>query len=227
MNHFVLSAALSSLFAFTAAVFTWLKNPSRRLNQISGLYWFSMAFWAFFVGTQPYIIELFSAFWWGFFLLLGCTFIPVLLFHFVISWTRQNTPVLRKTLAISYGMTVLFNLLNLWTTSFTNGTSYRDVYAYPTPAALFSLYFVLFVVLVVWSTLLLIQHLPKLPLKKQQVLKVWIATHTLAYLGGMDNFLIMIDVRISPLYPFGIYFIPLYASMAIYAAWRYHLPDSA
>ena len=227
MNHFVLSAALSFPFAFAAAVFTWLKHPSRWLNQISGLYWFSMAFLAFFVGTQPHTIKLLSAFWWGSFLLLGCTFIPVLLFHFVISWTRPDTPVLCKALAISYGITILFNLLNLCTTSFTSGTSYRDAYAYPTPAAFFSLYFILFVVLVVWSTLLLIQYLPTLPLTKQRVLKVWVATHALAYLGGMDNFLIMIDVRIPPLYPFGAYFIPLYASTAIYAAWRYKLLDPA
>jgi hypothetical protein len=179
-----------------------------------------MAFWALLVGTQAHTIPILSGFWWGWFLHLGCTFIPVLLFHAVIVFTNQNDSRPRKALKASYAITILFNLLNLWPGMFTGQTIYRDAYAYPKPALFFPLYFILFVVLVVWSTLLLIQRLPLLASPEKNLLKLILATQVLAYIGGVDNFLIMVDVRLPGLYPYGLYAIPLYALVTSYGARR-------
>jgi hypothetical protein len=51
-------------------------------------------------------------------------------------------------------------------------------------------------------------------------LKLLLTTHILAYLGGMDNFLIMVDIRLPPLYPYGLYLIPPYAVATMYALRR-------
>lgn len=217
MNHFVLSASLASLCSFLAALGIWRSSPSSSSSRLLGLYWFSIAFWAFFVGTQFFTIEVLSEFWWGWLLHLGCTFIPVLLFHSVIVFTRQATPKLHRVLRISYGITVLFNLLNLWTTSFTSGTAVRDAYSYPKPSFLYPLYFLLFVTLVTWSTALMIQYLTASPSEQKKGLVLLLLTHILAYVGGMDNFLIMVDIRFLPLYPFGLYLIPPYALATVYA----------
>ena len=220
MNHFTLSAALASITAFLAAGYTWLLSPSRHTNRLFALYWLSMAFWAFFVGTQTHTIPILSGFWWGWFLHLGCTFIPVLLFHAVIVFTNQKDPGLRTALVTSYAITILFNLLNLWPGLFTSYTIYRDAYAYPKPALFFPFYFILFVVLVVWSTVLLIRRLSLLSSFERNLLKLVLVTHVLAYMGGMDNFLIMVDVRLPILYPYGLYAIPLYALVTSYGARR-------
>lgn len=204
------------------ATYVWLLNSSRGVNRLFGIYWFSIAFWSFFVGTQFRTINIFSPFWWGWFLHLGCTFIPVLLFHFVTVLTNEESlPKIHFALVSSYGIVILFNLLNLWTPYFTNGTAYRDAYAYPQPALFYPLYFVFFVVIVSWSTFLLVRYLAKLPPSQQRGLKIFLVTHILAYIGGMDNFLIMADIRIPPLYPHGLYFIIPYTLVAMYVSRRY------
>ena len=220
MNHFTLSAALAAASAFLAAGYTWFLRPSRRTNRLFALYWLSIAFWAFFVGTQARTIPILSGFWWGWLLHLGCTFIPVLLFHSVVVFTNQKGSTLRNALKASYAITIFFNLLNLWSGLFTSQTIYRDAYAYPKPALFYPFYFILFVVLVVWSTVLLIQHLSSLSSFERNLLKLVLVTHVLAYMGGMDNFLIMVDVRLPILYPYGLYAIPLYALVTSYGARR-------
>ncbi len=220
MNHFTLSASLASVAAFLAGGYVWLLSPSRRTNRIFGLYWFSIAFWAFFVGTQSRTIPILSGFWWGWLLHLGCTLIPVLLFHAVIVFTNRNDVKHRVGLKVSYAITVFFNLLNLSPGLFTSHTIYRDAYAYPKPVLFFPLYFLLFVVLVVWSTILLIQRLGVSAPSERSWLRLLLIAHVLAYVGGLDNFFIMVDVRLPVLYPYGLYGIPFYALATSCAARR-------
>lgn len=220
MNHFTFSATVAAISAFLVAGYTWFLNSSRRTNRLFALYWFSIAFWAFFVGTQVYTIPRLSGFWWGWFLHLGCTFIPVLLFHSVIVFTNQKSSTLHNALKTSYTITILFNLLNLWPGLFTSQTIYQDAYAYPKPALFYPFYFILFVVLVIWSTILLTRQLSLLSSVERKLLKLVLVTQILAYMGGMDNFLIMIDVRLPGLYPYGLYAIPLYALATSYSARR-------
>ena len=223
MNHFVISAALTSFFSLITSLCLWRLDPQKQVIRIASIYWFSIAFWAFFVGSQSYTINLLSPFWWGWFLHLGCTFIPVLLFHFSLVLTKNNKPTLSRMLTFSYAVTVLFNVLNISTGSFTFGTAYRDAYAYPRPAPLYPLYFFLFVLLVVISTVLMIKALPSLQPTQKKGLTLLLITQMLAYMGGMDNFLIMADVRIPPLYPYGLYLVLPYAFMTLYVAFRHQL----
>ncbi len=220
MNHFVFSAALTSFFSLITTFIVWRSCPTSRIRCILGTYWFSIAFWSFFVGSQPYSIKLFSPFWWGWLLHLGCTFIPVLLFHFVVLFTNYNNKKFRVSLVTSYVITSVFNLLNLLTPTFTHGTEYRDWYAYPRPAIVYPLYFIFFVTLVIWSTILLARHIAETSangiLKNRFRLLLLLVTHVLAYIGGMDNFLIMVDIRVSPFYPYGLYPILLYALATVY-----------
>ena len=190
------------------------------MSRVAAAYWFSIAFWAFIVGSQPYSIGLLSAFWWGWFLHLGCTFIPVLFFHFAVVFTNAKGFVERRVLSAAYGITVLFNLLNLATKLFTSEAVYRDAYAYPKPALLYPAYFSLFVILVIWGTALIIKYLRYVPAYDRPMLKLMLVAHVLAYLGAMDNFLIMVDIRIPPLYPYGLYLIPPYAFITLYTVHR-------
>ena len=223
MNHFVISAALSSFIATITSLVVYLTRSPKRANRLLALYWLSIAFWSFFVGTQPHSIVFLNPFWWGWLLHLGCTFIPVLLFHFTVYFTEQKSSNYRLVLTISYGMTLLFNALNFFTKAFTNGTVYRGAYAYPKPSQLYPLYFFFFVILVSWSFLLFIRYLPKLTTKESEALKFMLLGQLLAYLGGMDNFLIMADVRLFPLYPYGLYLVFPYVLFGGYAISRVNI----
>lgn len=222
MNHFTFSALLVFVFGLLATFVSWFLRVPDRSNRLLAMYWLSITFWAFFVGTQSHTIEIFSPFWWGWFLHFGCTFIPILLFHFTIVFTQSRTKGLYRVLIVSYVITILFNILNAGTIFFTNGTAYRDAYAYPKPAFLYPAYFILFIILVSWSTLLLVKYAFKLPALIAQNLKLMFLTQVLAYVGGMDNFLIMVDIRLPLLYPFGLYLVPLYALATMHVVFQYN-----
>jgi len=57
------------------------------------------------------------------------------------------------------------------------------------------------------GTLALFQMRKALSPEKRKWLYVYLVVHLFAHAGAMDNYLIMYDVRIFPLYPYGLYMI--------------------
>ena len=127
---------------------------------------------------------------------------------------------MRITIRAGYGIAVFFVLLNSITPFFTHGIAYRDTYAYPCPALLYPLYFLFFVLLIVWGTVRLMRAVDEFSTKERPFLILFLVVHVLSYVGGIDNFLIMADIRLFPLYPFGLYLVPLYAVAGTFALTR-------
>jgi hypothetical protein len=216
MNHFIVSAFLALITTLAVGVYFVIKGT--RDNRIFGIYWLSIALWSLFVSAQFQFLDWMPSFVWGWFLHLGCIFVPAFFFHFAVSISGRTN--LRLPLRVSYLTASIFVFLNTFTSVFTNTISYRDAYAYPKPAMLYPLYFIFFVGVVAWGTVLLIQRRKSLDVSERKYLNLFLLVHVLAYLGAMDNFLIMIDVRIFPLYPFGLYLVVPYAVLGSYAMTR-------
>lgn len=211
MNHFILSSVLASLFSSIASIRAFSHWNRGKIYRLYGIYWFSIAFWTFTVAFQFQLLESISDFLWGWFLHLGCTFIPVLFFHFVVVFTKQNG--YGKYLRAAYWVTVLFNILNAVTPFFTEGISRREFYAYPTPSTIYPGYVILFFILVVWGIKLLWSFRKSVESGEKFYLGFVVSTMA-GYVGGMDNFLIMWDIHIYPLYPYGLYLVVVYAMMS-------------
>lgn len=208
MNHFILSAGLTFAFSLLTSIAAFLKRKEGKNYGIFSLYWLSIAFWGFTVAFQFQLLIKVSGFIWGWFLHLGCVFIPVLFFHVAVRLSKRQG--YRGWVFLAYLIAIIFNLLNAFTPIFTHGVSQRAAYAYPTPALIYPLYFFFFVVLIIWGTLLLLTS--KEPsLAKRGLFAAFLITHILACTGGMDNFLIMWDINLFPLYPYGLYMVPPYA----------------
>lgn len=217
MNHFTFSALLTSTLSIAVCFYALArKNGGRQVNRLLALYWLSIASWSFFVGLQALWLALIPETLWGWLLHLGVLFIPATFFHFSLVLT-QRVAKNRAPLLTAYGLTALFLLLNSSTRIFTHGVAYREGYAYPIPALVYPLFFASFVVFVVWGTILAFTHLRSVHAERKAAFAIFLASHLLACVGGMDNFAIMWDVRIFPLYPFGLYAVVLYACAAIYA----------
>ena len=213
MNHFVFSAVLTNITATISGFYFLFKK--RQTARIFGIYWLTIAFWSFTVAYQFQLLKVMPASVWGWFLHLGCIYIPVVFFHFALCYAGYIRDEVRA-LTVSYAIAALFLVINTFTPYFTRGTAYRDNYAYPTPAILYPLYFVFFVTLVIWGTILLFKPSRKLSVVSQRRLWLFLILNILAYLGAMDNFLIMADVRIFPVYPYGLYWVPPYAVIGSY-----------
>lgn len=218
MNHFTVSALLTSVFSVAVCLYALThRNGGRRVNRFLALYWCSIASWSFFVGLQAWFLVSIPATLWGWLLHLGALCVPATFFHFTLVLT-QRVAKSRAALVIVYGLTALFLLLNSFTRIFTNGIAYREGYAYPIPALLYPVFFVTFVSFVSWGTVLMLTHLRSIHSERRAPFIIFLIFHLLACLGGMDNFAIMWDIKIFPLYPFGLYAVVLYACTAIYAA---------
>ncbi len=226
MNHFTFSACVAFPICLAAAVVGLLRRPRTRLNQIFAAHWFSIAFWTFFVGWQVDLIQKLGAFWWGWILHLGCVMIPTFFLHFAFQYSGE-TGRGKRILTAAYGVSIAYLALNLATGFFTSGTAFRDAYAYPRPSLLYPMYFVTFVASIIYGTLLMIRAGSKTGTGTRQALFIYLVGHALGYGGGLDNFLIMADIRIFPLYPFGVYLVALYGAVAFYVVQRRRFLESA
>lgn len=222
MNHFVFSAVLFSVTSFLVCLLSILHRPRSRIHRLFAAYWFSISFWSFTVGWQSILIKKISAFWWGWFLHIGCIFIPTLLLHFAFEYTRESAGK-KIMLRLMYIASFFYLALNTFTTLFTSGTVYRDMYAYPRPSTFYPLYFVTFVVSVCYGTFLFIRARSRRTTRSRNI-RNYLFAQVLGYMGGMDNFAIMADIRISPLYPYGLYLGVLYAITALTGRIRAMLP---
>lgn len=214
MNHFTFSACVASISTLIATII-FLARPSK-LDKLTGIYWFSISFWAFTVGWQAWILKLIPDYIWGWFLHLGCVTIPALFFHFACAYSGHDKekPHLIKG---AYLITATYLLLNTFTKLFTYGTTYRDFYAYPTTQPVYPLYFITFILMIVVGTIFMVFPKRVMSPTAKKWLYVFIVVHSIAYTGGLDNFFIMADLRIPPLYPYGLYPILPYALIGSFA----------
>lgn len=214
MNHFVTSAFL--VFIFTLAVGIYFILQPRSLDRLFGSFWLSVAFWTCLVGMQFQILSRISGHLWGWFLHVGCISVPVIFCHFALCAAGRDE---HRSIALkaAYVIAVSFVLLNTFTDLFTQGTIYQDQYAYPKPAILYPVYILFFQAMGIWSVFLILKWGKKLQVTQRKDLYLFLALHALAYVGAMDNFLIMYDIRIFPLYPYGLYLILPYAIFGSYA----------
>ncbi len=214
MNHFLVSAFAAFLFTSLAGIYFASKKETT--ERFFGFFWLNVAFWALFVAIQFQLQRRMSGFLWGLFLHLGCVFVPVLFLHFTLHFT-QTRDKHASLLKAAYLAAVSFILLNIFTPFFTGEIINRDDYTYPKPAFLYPLYILYFQVIGFWTLVLLLKLRKVADSKARKCLNLFIVVHILAYIGCMDNYLIMYDIRLFPLYPYGLYFLLPYAVLGSYA----------
>ena len=205
VNHFVFSAFVVFIVTLLAGIYFTAK-PKNSVEKSFGLFWLSVSFWTFFVGTQLELLKWLSGFKWGWFLHVGCILVPIFFLHFALRLTGTFERF-SFWLKLAGFIGTLFVLLNTFTNRFTAETIYRDFYAYPKPAVLYPLYILFFQLIGIATLILLLGWSKKLPGNLKGTFYLFLVVHILAYIGSMDNYLIMYDVKIFPLYPYGLYLV--------------------
>ena len=218
MNHFVISASLVFICSLPVSVY-FLSLRKRKVDHYFGLFWLSVAFWTCFVGFQFRWLTVLSDFMWGWLLHLGCISVPVLFAHFTLYLTDNRTRY-AKALKLIYTVAAIFIGLNTVTNLFTSQTIYRDYYAYPKPEVLYPLYITFFQAVGLWTFILILEWRSRLAQESKPFVSLFLLVHVLAYLGCMDNFLIMYEHRIFPLYPYGLYLLLPYVVIGSFAFLR-------
>ena len=215
MNHFVISAFIVFVFTLFASFYFVLRGREKT-ERLFGLFWFCVAFWTFFVGLQFELLKWMTGFLWGWLLHVGCIFVPMLFFHFTLYLTGTRSRF-SWALRLAFLLGCSFLLLIPFTNLFTQEIVYRDHYAYPKPRVLYPIYIFFFQLIGVSTWFLLFRWAQKLGSSIRKMLYLFLFLHTLAYIGAMDNYLVMYDIRIFPLYPYGLYLILPYVIFGSYA----------
>ena len=118
---------------------------------------------------------------------------------------------------VGYGLFVFFILLNSFGDLFTGENMFRTYYYYPKPSVLYPLYILYFQFYGLLSTWQIFRFRKKIPADLRKYLYLFLVVHILAYAGSMDNYLIMYDKLIFPLYPYGLYLILPYVLIGSFA----------
>lgn len=201
MNHFTFSAVLVFFASLPVGLYFALQSGARHYF---GLFWLTVALWTFFVGFQFPIINHISGDAWGWWLHIGCILVPIVYYHFSLIFTRNPK---RFLLWFGYGLFLLFILLNSFSDWFTGENIFRMYYHYPKPGILYPSYVAYFQFYGLLSTWQIFKFRKQIVVPGQQFLYLFLFVHLLAWVGAMDNYLIMYDKLIFPLYPFGLYLV--------------------
>jgi len=224
INHFIISAYATSFTTFILGAFVFSRDPSNRLYRIFSAYSFSIAIWSFAVSRFGPNLSPAKAAFFGKLLHFGAILIPILFVHFVSVYLHEFDRQKRKIILV-YCIGALFQILNFFTPWLINGTSYRSQYSYPTPGVGYLPFFVFFVLCVCYGLNNLVHAYQRSSGLLRSQLKYLLVGSVIGYTGGLDNFLITIDLQIFPLYPFGAYAVALYVFLMSYAIVTTRLMD--
>ncbi|MBI4368028.1 MAG: hypothetical protein HY588_01395 [Candidatus Omnitrophica bacterium] len=216
MNPFILSAFWSFIFTAVAGFCFVLKRQTKS-ELFFGLFWLVVAYWTFLLAFQFELMDQWiSGFLWGWLLHAGCIFVPVLFFHFTIYLIGERAKF-QSALVAAYLTGGVFLLLIAFSNLFTGEIIRHSDLAYPKPSVLYPAYILFFQVVGIFATWLIFQWRKAIKPESRKWLHLFLSVHIIAYLGVMDNYMFMYEVRIFPFFPYGLYGILPYAVVGSYA----------
>jgi len=86
---------------------------------------------------------------------------------------------------------------------------------------LYPFFMLYFVALIVYGTFLIFRSLLQSEEVRRTQLMYFLIATMLGYVGGLDNFLIMYDIKLFPLFPYGTYAIAIYVILAAFIIFKY------
>jgi signal transduction histidine kinase len=223
MTLFGITALTTALFSFVLSIFVYIKNPKKLVNKTWSAVTSATGLWAFgqFMRDIAFSND-FAYFWGGQILYTGMIFIPVFFLHFIIAFLDKIS-IKKNILFIGYFLSIIFLILT-WTTKLiikdmAPKLSFRY---YTVPGILNFPLFLIFAYFVGYSYFLLFYNYNKFSYTKREQLRYIIIATIIGFLGGITSFLPVFNI---PVFPYGNYFVILYAFIISYAIIIHRLLD--
>jgi two-component system, NtrC family, sensor kinase len=222
MNPFALSGLLTGISSLAFGYFVYWKGNHRPLNRLWFIFTVSVAVWGFggmWIATAPTPNQ---ALWaWRLAFACGVIWIPILFHHFVHTFCKLPG---RASLILAYATGIAVFPLCFTNLFFSGVRLAFSSFYYTLPGAIFPLFTVWWVTLVVYSHYQLYRmHRITTGQKRSQIQYFFLAT-AIGYAGGSLDFLPIFGFD---LYPFGNFAIVLYPMIMTYAIVQYRLMDIA
>ena len=220
MTFFAISCLLTSILSLFLGVLVFFKGRKILLNKV----WFAMSLfvssWSFALFKVITSQDLNSAFFWQSILDISAIFIPVIFFHFTLSFLDfLQIRKYRAQLFFFYFFALLLSFISPFPFFKKGLAPIFEFNFWVLPGPFYFLFPLFFLLLATYSAFLLIKNYSKIKGVKKHQLNYILLAALLGFGGGITNFFPQL-VRI---YPFGNFFVVLYLVFIIFAITKYHL----
>jgi signal transduction histidine kinase len=221
-NPFALPPLGAALLNFALIIWIYLQAPAGPLRRAFIAWTAALGLWNLGLGIG-YLIETEEAAyrWYKLYTPIGVRFITPLFLHFVLVLTGEGEKRLHRTiLAIAYGVSVGFAVLDISTPYFVVGARQFFWGYYPVPGKADMAYGPYFLSITFYAFRVLWTSLHKATGNKRRQLSYVFGGSLITFASGLTNFLPIFGIAI---YPVGNLFNSLYSFIVAYAIIEYRL----
>lgn len=218
IDNFTLSSIFTAVLSFLVGIFIIWHNSKSRLNQL----WFGVsiaaAIWSFSLSRIVSADSEIEAIRWNWALYLGAVFIPIFYYHFVLVLV-DKVQKHKTSLKIGYILSFIF-LATVPTKLFVKGAPPKAGFDHWLEVGpVYYIYFIVFAILIIWSSILLIKGIyENSDVKKQQIKYIFMAG-LVGFSGGVTDFF----PQLINFYPVGNYFVIFYIVVVTYVILKHNL----
>ncbi len=219
----IVALSLTALTVFLLGAFVYFNKKDSPTSKIFFFYCFFISWWSFFQVLLSVSQHQKEALTWGRIMMAGDWFIPSLFVHFVIRLLEYKPS--KWLLPTIYSTSVVLSGLSLTSYLVEDAVPKLFLRHFITPGILFPYGVLFFIFCVTWG----LYRLGKAwiytsgPRRDQYGILFW--SSLFGYVGGCGNFLLVFNISIPLLIPYGTYAVPIYVAATGYAIVRYRFLD--
>ena len=213
--------AVTGLVVLCLGIFVFIKNMKKEVNIAFALYSLSISWWCFTQIGNVYGPTLGDSWFWARIEQSGVVFIPTFFIHFVIAFLGLQKK--RKILKPCYLFSSIFALL--FPTNLLARTAERkfETINFGEPGILYPILILYFIVGTIYGLYELFRRYKTAKGNLKNQLKYLCWSSLLGYLGGSASFLLVYDISIPVLNPFGTYLVAFYVFTTAYTIVKHRL----
>jgi len=209
----------TAILSVGLGTFVFAKGWKKPVNRLWFLLSLSVSFWSFGLGMMVYSLSFGEAeFWQTWFLYSGAIMIPVLFLHFVTCLLDVHQ---KGLLICSYVISVVFEAINcIHRFAAVIPRAPFNFYTFPLPP--YKFYVIFYFTVALYANALLFQYMQCSTGLRNQQIKYVLLGSLVGFCGGPMTFFMVFDI---PIFPYGVYAVPLYIVIVSYAIFKHQLMD--
>jgi len=206
---------ISSLFG----IFVWLRGPRQPVQRLWMCFCLLVGVWSLGYGMMVNASTFSQAYFWQESCVYpGSILLPVVFFHFVLLLTHDAA---RRLLIAGYLLAAILMGMNVMGV-LGSVRPQPPFHFYSSPLRFYGLYLFNFFAFVTYAHVLLIRRLLNVSDRAKNQLKFVLLGTSIAFCGGITTFFPVFNI---PIFPYGIYVVPIYVFTISYAIFKHELMD--
>ena len=210
------------IMAFLCAgfgIFVWVKGLRQPVHRLWMFFCLAVGFWSLGKGMMVRSGTFAEAYFWQqWFLYTGAIMIPIVFLHFVMVITENQLP---DILTVGYLLAGVLQIMNV--AGYLVSIKVQPPFNYYTdPLKFFWLFLSYFFGLVLYAHVLLIRRVFAVTGQQRNQIKFILLGTAIGFCGGSTSFFLMFNI---PIFPYGIYAVPIYIVTVSYAIFKHQLMD--